>query len=446
MEHIYTNKNVIVLGLSKTGFSTALYLLNQGANVTVSTLENDIDEDNLNYLMSRGVKVIFGPHPLDIITHQIHYIIKNPGIPYHISFLQKAEQFNIPILTEIELVSAELNDIIAITGSNGKTTTTSLVHAVLSKEKESIVCGNIGRPLTDVFLKNEQNKLLISELSSFQLKGTTSFRPKIAILLNIDSAHLDYHKTIEDYIDSKAQITVNQTDEDFFIYNAESAILHEIAKSTSAKTIPFSTEKFLSEGASTQDGKIYYQGKFFMQTSEVSLPGNHNLENILAALIVGKLHDIPDESIREVLSSFEGVKHRLQFVKSIDGVKFYNDSKATNVKASSNAIKSFDSPPILIAGGLDRGDTFENFVPFLGKCKNVVVYGQSAQKIKDVAEHNSLHNVSISENLENAVKSAYELSSAGDVILLSPACASWDQFKNFEERGNLFIDCVNQLK
>ncbi|MFP3728108.1 UDP-N-acetylmuramoyl-L-alanine--D-glutamate ligase [Priestia filamentosa] len=445
MSNLFHQKNVIVLGLAKSGLSTALFLLKSGANVTVSALKKDILDSDLKLLEDLGAYITFGEHPLDLLTHNIDFIVKNPGIPYSIPFLMEAKLKNIPVYSELEITHTFLKDTIAITGSNGKTTTTMLLQKVINLEKDCITCGNIGRPLSDVILQNDNNKTLVMELSSFQLKGTESFKPNIAILLNINESHLDYHKTLNDYVSSKAMITNNQLSTDTFIYNFDDVIIKEIALQTKANTIPFSTETYCENGASIKDGFIYYMGEKFMNIQEVALPGKHNLQNILATLIVAKLHNISDNHIKKVFKTFSGVEHRLQFVTELNGRKFYNDSKATNIPAAHNAVSSFSTSPILIAGGLDRGNSFEEFVPTLKRCKTVFVYGQTSDKIIETAQTHNLSYVRKVGSLSEAVTEAYQSSTMEDIILLSPACASWDQFKSFEERGEHFIQCVRNL-
>lgn len=446
MNKLFNEKKAIVLGLAKSGLSTALFLLESGACVTISALNNDISEEDLLELETLGAQLIFGEHPLEILDNEVDFIVKNPGIPYSIPFLKQATAKNIPVYSELEITHSLLEDTIAITGSNGKTTTTTLIQEIISLEKDCITCGNIGRPLSDVVLKDDNNKTLVMELSSFQLKGTTSFQPNISILLNINESHLDYHKTIDDYIEAKAMITKNQQENNAFIYNADDPIVNSIAHATSAKIIPFSTDHYYEFGASIKDGWIYYMGEKFMNTKDVALPGKHNLQNILAALIVAKLHNISDRNIKKIFSVFSGVEHRLQYVTTVNNRKFYNDSKATNIPAAHNAVSSFDSPPILIAGGLDRGNAFDEFIPTLKKCKQVFVFGETASKIVDTATKYNLSHVVKVASLKDAVTFSYESSETNDIILLSPACASWDQFKSFEERGNHYISYVNQLK
>jgi len=446
MNKLFNKKNAIVLGLAKSGLSTALFLLKSGANVTISALNNDVTEKDVLELEKLGAQLIFGEHPLDILDNEVDFIIKNPGIPYSIPFLIEASSKNIPVYSELEITHSLLEDTIAITGSNGKTTTTTLIQEIVNLEKDCITCGNIGRPLSDVVLKNDNNKTLVMELSSFQLKGTTSFKPNISILLNINESHLDYHKTIDDYIKAKAMITKNQQDSDTFIYNIDDPIVNLIAHTTSAKVVPFSTDHYYEFGASIKNDWIYYMGEKFMNTKEVALPGKHNLQNILAALIVAKMHSISDKNIKKVFKSFSGVEHRLQYVTTVNNRKFYNDSKATNIPAANNAVSSFGSPPILIAGGLDRGNEFDEFIPTLKKCKRVFVFGETASKIVNTATKYNLNHVVKVSSLKDAVTFSYESSEMNDVILLSPACASWDQFKSFEERGNHYISYVNQLK
>jgi UDP-N-acetylmuramoylalanine--D-glutamate ligase len=445
---LYRNQNVLVLGLAKSGYAAAKLLHQLGANVTVNDIKPLEENESAQSLQTLGIRVICGEHPLDLVDSSLAAIVKNPGIPYSNPLIQKAVNHQIPVLTEIEL-AYQISEapFIGITGSNGKTTTTTLIYEMLLAGKRNpIIAGNIGTVACEVVQTATPNDYVVTELSSFQLLGVQTFRPKISVFLNLFEAHLDYHGTKNEYGKAKANIFINQTEDDFLVLNADDQEVTVLASTCNAKKVYFSTKQPLLEGASVEDGFINYCGEKVMRVDEISLPGQHNLENILAAVSVAKLIGIDHESINHVLRTFTGVKHRLQFVASIGARHFYNDSKATNILATSKALSSFSQPTILLAGGLDRGNEFDDLKPYLTQVKALVTFGQTAKKLTRVAKEVGIKSIEHVDNVEHAVSVAYKLSQPNDVILLSPACASWDQYKTFEVRGDIFVEAVHRLK
>src|SRR5690625_2762689 len=282
------------------------------------------------------------------------------------------------------------------------------------------------------------------ELSSFQLMGTNKFRPDIAVLLNIYEAHLDYHQTMDNYREAKYNIFKNQSAEDYLVYNAGDPIISEAVLTANAMLIPFSVKRPLREGAWLDEEWIYFREEKILNRGEIVLVGEHNLENILAAVAAAIISGASQNGIKKVLTTFSGVKHRLQFIRNHHGRLFYNDSKATNILATQKALASFKQPVILLAGGLDRGNEFTDLIPYLTWVKMLVAFGETREKLKQTAESADIE-VIMTENIQQAVEEAYKLSEEGDVILLSPACASWDQYRTFEERGDMFIQAVHTL-
>lgn len=285
------------------------------------------------------------------------------------------------------------------------------------------------------------------EVSSFQLMGTVNFHPGIAVITNIFSAHLDYHKTRDEYVDAKLAITKNQTSEDYIIYNHDQDELSELVlNTTKAQRVPFSRKRLLEKGVYVEDKVIKYSGESVMETSDILIPGEHNLENALAAIAVAKLKGVENADIKEAFQGFSGVEHRMQLVDSIKNRRFYNDSKATNSLATINALEGFSDPVVLLAGGLDRNESLEDLVPLFSEHVRVIVtFGESKYKLADVAKQADVERIIVVDSVSEATKKAFEHSHAGDVILLSPACASWDQYNNFEERGNDFIDTITSI-
>ncbi|MDF2606676.1 MAG: murD [Bacillales bacterium] len=446
--NIYRNKNVLVLGIAKSGFSVSKLLFKLGANVTVNDYQV-VNEGCLGHeLQQMGIEVIGGGHPLSILDSNFDFIVKNPGIPYTNEILIEAEKRKIPIITEIE-VAYQLCEapFIGISGSNGKTTTTTLLFEMLKEGgKKPIIAGNIGEVACEVIQSATKDNIIVTELSSFQLLGISEFKPKYALLLNIFDAHLDYHKTKENYIEAKMQMFKNQDSSDYAILNIDDATINSLKDKIKSEIVPFSLHNPNRNSVYVDDSALFYKNEKIIDLPDIVLPGAHNLENILAATSVAKLCDVSNEAIRTILSSFSGVQHRLQYVGTINSRKFYNDSKATNILATSKAIGAFDEKVILIAGGLDRGNNFDNLVSDLKNVKAIVCYGETKEKLKEAAQKAKVDIIEVSYNLMDAVKIAYSNSNSNDVILFSPACASWDQFANFEQRGDMFVEEVNKLE
>lgn len=444
----YQHKKILVLGLAKSGVVAASLLHRLGAFVTVNDFKPFEENPEAQGLLEQGIKVICGSHPVELLDEGFELIVKNPGIPYSNPLVAGAMKKGIPIITEIELAYKISDaDMVGITGTNGKTTTTTLIFEMLKAGgKEPLIAGNIGTVASEVAQEAGGSNTMVVELSSFQLMGIQSFRPRIAILTNLYDAHLDYHGTRENYAHAKANITLNQTADDYLIYNGDQLQLEELLAFSKARKIPFSTKRLLTNGCCVHNGMITWMNEPVAKADEIALPGEHNLENILAAVAAAKLKGVGNEAIRSVLASFRGVKHRTQFVDEICGRKFYNDSKATNILATTSALKAFQAPTILLAGGLDRGNGFDELIPHLGNVKAMVVFGETADKVAEAGKKAGIEMIRHVDNVEKAVPVAYSLSEENDVILLSPACASWDQYKTFEVRGDIFIDAVHRLK
>lgn len=445
MKHItsYQGKNILVLGLGKSGYETAKLLHRLGANVTVNDGKDVSLTNEAKELKALEIKVVSGHHPFELLEGT-DLIVKNPGIPYHIPFIQEAIDRHIQIITEVEL-AYEINEgkLIGITGTNGKTTVTSLIGDMFKHSKQTgLLCGNIGFVASLVAQKAQPEDTLITELSSFQLLGIRQFRPHIALITNIYSAHLDYHGTQDEYVSAKLNIVKNQTADDYLIFNyKQKELLNHFE--IESQIIYFSTEEKVN-GSYIVDGKIYFQDEFIIDVDEVVLPGKHNLENILSSIAAAKLSDISNESIIATLKSFEGIKHRLQFVMTLDNVKYYNDSKATNTLATTFALDAFHTPIHWLCGGLDRGNGFEDLNEHISNVKHMYIFGQTTEKLRSFAE---LHHIpyTVCKDVKDAVLKTKDNTVAGDTVLLSPACASWDQYPTYEVRGEDFIQQVKLL-
>ncbi|MDW3615434.1 UDP-N-acetylmuramoyl-L-alanine--D-glutamate ligase [Enterococcus faecium] len=447
----YENKKVLVLGLAKSGVSAAKLLHELGALVTVNDGKPFDENPEAQELLSLGIKVITGSHPIELLDEEFSLMVKNPGIPYSHPLVAKAQEMGIPVITEVELAYEVAEcPIIGITGTNGKTTTTTMTGLLLNAGADqgiALLAGNIGYPASGVAQEAKPEDKIVMELSSFQLMGITDFRPHIAVITNIYEAHIDYHGTRKEYVKAKWNLQKNMTEKDYLILNWNQSELQELAQRTKARVLPFSTKEVLEDGVYADDYSIYYKKEKIMEISELGVPGMHNVENALAAISVAKLYGISNEAIRETLNLFHGVPHRTQYVGEIQGRKFYNDSKATNILATKMALSGFEtSKVVLLAGGLDRGNTFDELIPSLKGIKAMVVFGQTKEKLMDAGKKAGIETIVTADSVEQAVPLALENSTDGDVVLLSPANASWDQYPNFETRGNRFMEAVNRLK
>ena len=443
----FANKKVLVLGLAKSGESAARLLDKLGAIVTVNDGKPFEENPAAQSLLEEGIKVITGGHPLELLDEDFEWMVKNPGIPYNNPMVMRALEKKIPVITEVELAYL-ISDapIIGITGSNGKTTTTTMIAEVLTAGGQNgLLSGNIGFPASQVAQDAGETDTLVMELSSFQLMGIETFHPEIAVITNLMPTHLDYHGSFEEYVAAKWNIQKNMTASDHVVLNFNQDLAKELAKKTAAKVLPFSTKEKV-DGAYLDGDVLTFRGEAIMKASELGVPGSHNVENALATIAVAKLRGIDNQVIRETLAHFGGVKHRLQYVGEINQVKFYNDSKSTNILATQKALSGFDnSKVILIAGGLDRGNEFDELVPDIKGLKKMVILGESAERVKRAADQAEVSYLDASD-VRDATRKAFSVAEPGDVVLLSPANASWDMYKNFEVRGDEFLAVFKELK
>lgn len=443
----FENKKVLVLGLAKSGEAAARLLDKLGAIVTVNDGKPFEENPTAQSLLEAGIRVICGSHPLELLDEDFALIVKNPGIRYDNPMVEKALEKGITVWTEVELAYLISEaPIIGITGSNGKTTTTTMIAEVLNQGQQSAkLCGNIGFPASSVAQEATKEDVLVMELSSFQLMGTKKFRPHIAVITNLMPTHIDYHGSFEEYVAAKWRIQEQMTADDMVILNMNQEIATSLAGKTKAQVVPVSTQEIV-DGAYLLDGQLYFKGERVMAASDIGVPGSHNIENALATIAVAKMMGVDNQAIHEALSTFGGVKHRLQHAGQLEGVTFYNDSKSTNILATQKALSGFDnSKVILIAGGLDRGNEFDELVPDLVGLKHMVVLGESAPRVKRAADQAGV-SYTDAQDVADATKKAYQLAETGDTVLLSPANASWDMYVNFEVRGDSFLKTIEELK
>ena len=449
MKHItnFANKKVLVLGLAKSGESAARLLDKLGAIVTVNDGKPFEENPAAQSLLEEGIKVVTGGHPLELLDEDFELMVKNPGIRYDNPMVKKALEKEIPVITEVELAYL-ISDapIIGITGSNGKATTTTMIAEVLTAGGQNgLLSGNIGFPASQVATTATQIDTLVMELSSFQLMGIETFHPEIAVIINLMPTHIDYHGSFENYVAAKWNIQKNMSKSDFLVLNFNQTLAKELAAKTKATVVPFSTTEKV-DGAYLEGNMLTFRGEPVMAADELGVPGSHNVENALATIAVAKLRGIENQVIKETLAGFGGVKHRLQYVGEINHVKFYNDSKSTNILATQKALSGFDnSKVILIAGGLDRGNEFDELVPDIQGLKKMVILGESAARVKRAADKAGVSYMDAAD-VKDATQKAFAEAQAGDIVLLSPANASWDMYPNFEVRGDEFIATFEELK
>lgn len=447
----YQNQHVVVLGMAKSGVAVAKLLHRFGAHVVVNDKKPREEAVGAQELEALGITVICGYHPDDLIHPGISLVVKNPGIPYETAPVAKAIELGIPVVTEVELAyQIAQAPIIGITGSNGKTTTTTLVGLILKEAGiDALIGGNIGTVLCGLAETAQADQWLVAELSSFQLMGTDSFRPHIGVLLNLYPAHLDYHHSIEEYRAAKWKMFANQTEDDMAILPYDQSDLLAHCGQLHPRTYFFSKTQPVPRGAFVDNGIIVFADgegnrEEIIAVKDITVP---HLDNALAAVIATKLAGADKHAIAQVLSTFPGVEHRMEFVASIHGVNYYNDSKATNPEAASRALQACSEPIVWICGGLDRGIDFRELVPIIqGRVKAIVALGETAPILLERAQEAGIIERIHVDTVEKAVFAASQLAASGDVVLLSPACASWDMFPSFEARGSMFKDGVHRLK
>jgi UDP-N-acetylmuramoylalanine--D-glutamate ligase len=448
------DRRALVVGLGKSGVASALFLKARGARVTVSdTKSGDELRNEIPALLDHGITVETGGHGERTFRGQ-DLIVVSPGVPIDAPLLQQARSLGEVVIGEIELASRFLpGPMVAITGSNGKTTTTTLTGEVLATGGlQTLVGGNIGTPAISLAERAKPETVIVLEVSSFQLETIQTFRPKIAVVLNVTPDHLDRHRTFEVYVDAKARIFENQQGSDFAVLNADDPTCVTMAKRTKARPFWFSRQKEVKHGAWVRDGSILLRdgsgSREIMQVSEIPLKGAHNLENVLAAACVGALMGCPLRTIRQAVLGFKAVEHRLEFVATIRGVDYYNDSKATNVDATIKALESFPGNIHLILGGKDKGSDYSVLNELLRKrVERVYTIGAAAEKIESqiVSQKQGGPELVHAATLENAVRKANAVARPGAVVLLAPACASFDQFQSYEHRGKTFKEIVRGL-
>jgi len=446
------NKRVLVVGLGKSGISAAMFLRKRGARVTVSDARSAVAlAKEIPSLLDAGIMVESGGHGLLTFRRQ-DLIVVSPGVPMDTPEVKQVIGYGMPVIGELELASRFLKGrVVAITGSNGKTTTTTLVGKILKETGlPTLVGGNIGLPVIDLVPESTDDSVSVLEVSSFQLETIEHFHPWISVVLNITPDHLDRHGSFDNYAAMKARITENQTAEDFLVLNAEDKPTQMVAAKTRAQIFWFSTRRPIKQGAFVHGESIVFlpregaKTEPIMPVEEIPLKGAHNVENVLAAACAARLAGAAAEKIRASVRSFKAVEHRLEFVRTVQGVEYFNDSKATNVDAAMKAVSSFPSGIHLILGGKDKDSDYTVLSPLLReRVKAVYTIGSAAEKIE--RELHGVVKMVGAGTIDVAVREARSAAVPGDVVLLAPACSSFDQFENYEHRGRTFRQIVNEL-
>ena len=454
-------KKVLVFGSGISGESAAELLLRQGAGIVLYDGNEKLDAAEVEKKITDSIRdagdmsapdleIVLGAFPEEILG-ELSLVVISPGVPADLPIVEKIRQQGIPVWGEIELAYVfGKGQVLAITGTNGKTTTTALLGEIMSNDRESVfVVGNIGNPYTSVVPRTEDSSVIVAEISSFQLETIHTFRPKVSAILNITPDHLNRHHTMEAYIAAKERIAENQTADDVCVLNYEDEVLRGFGEKTKAQVLYFSSRRRLKRGVYLENGEIIIDlGEKIplCRVDSLHILGTHNYENVMAAAAMAYAYGVPVDVIRKTVCEFRGVEHRIEFVAEKNGVAFYNDSKGTNPDAAIRGIQAMNRPTILIGGGYDKDSTYEEWInAFDGKVKKLVLLGATRDKIAETARRLGFEDIVMADTFEEAFEKCVEYSCPGDAVLLSPACASWGMFKNYEERGDKFKELVNQL-
>lgn len=441
---MFENKKIFILGMARSGYEAAK-LLSDYNNEIIVTDGKEQDSSLVSELESLGVKVIITGDQLSLLDDSFDYVIKNPGIKYDNTVVVKAKELGIKVINEVEMAYSFLDksvNIIGVTGSNGKTTTTTLISEFMKNSFDNVYLGgNIGIPLSNFVRDIKPNSYLVLEISDHQLCDMYNFKTNVSVLTNITPTHLDFHKSYEVYQMTKKKIFNNHTSDDLAVINKDDEVSMKITDDIKSTKVYYGHDK--TNLAYYDEEGIYYDGKLVIKLDDIILKGKHNYQNIMGAIIAVKKYGVTNEVIQKVLKEFKGVEHRLEYVDTIDGVTYYNDSKATNCVSTITALNSFDKPTILLLGGYDRGHSFHDLDDSMKNVKCVVCFGETKNRIEEFC--NDL-NIKCYKNdtLKEAMNVVKDICTPGDVVLLSPACASWDQYDRFEDRGDEFKKLVRE--
>ena len=447
---MFKNNKILILGFARSGYEVAKLLLKRGNTVYLNDYKDEElqDKDKVEELKKLGINFVFGGHPDSLLDESFDYLVKNPGVPIDHKYVLKARSLGVEVINEVEVAYRLLPkgvDIIGITGTNGKTTTTTIIYEIMHKAYGNKVhlAGNIGYPLSGILDKANSGDIVVMECSCQQGENFIDFHPHIGVVTNFSEAHIDFMKTYDHYLDTKSKMFYNQESSDIAIMNYDNSDV--MKKLDSIKSIKkfFSSNKKI-DGCYYDNDYIYYYDDIIISTSNLKIKGIHNIENCMAAIMAVKEYGVSNEIICDVLSNFKGVEHRLEYVDTVNGVEYYNDTEATNIKCCQIALSSFKKPIVLFLGGLERGQDFNALTPFMDNVKAVIAIGECRLRVEEYAKSIG-KDVYVFERLVDGFDKLKDIVTEGDVVLLSPASASWDQYKECEIRGAEFKDKVKSL-
>ena len=448
---MFENKKILILGFARSGYQAAKVLRERGNVVYLNDfkLEDLQDKEQVAELRGMGVNLVFGSHPDDLLDETFDYLIKNPGVPIDHKYVLTAKKLGIPVINEVEMAYKLLPsgvDIIGITGTNGKTTTTTITYEIMHKAFGDKVhlAGNIGYPLSSILNSVKSGDIIVMECSCQQGENFVDFHPHVGVMTNLSEAHIDFMKTYEHYKNTKSKMFYNQSDNDIAILNHDNDdVLNEMVNISSTKKYFSSKEKV--DGCYLVDRDIYYYDKKIMCIDDIKIKGMHNVENVMAAIMAVKEYNVSNEIIFDVVSNFKGVEHRLEYVDTVNGVEYYNDTEATNIKCAQIALSSFNKPTIIFLGGMERGQDFNLLTPYMNNVKAIIAIGTCRDRVAEYAKSIG-KDVYVYEHLSDGFDKLKDIVNFGDVVVLSPASASWDQYKECEVRGAEFKQKVQELK
>lgn len=446
-------KKVLVFGLGISGIGAGQILERHGAEVIMYDGNQKLTEEKIKKQLGEdsSAKIVIGDFPEEVLE-KLDMTVLSPGVPTDLPVIEKMREQGITVIGEVELAyQFGKGDVLAITGTNGKTTTTTLLGEIMKNYQEDVfVVGNIGTPYTTAVEKMTDNTITVAEMSSFQLESIVDFRPRVSAILNFTPDHLNRHHTMEAYIEAKENIAKNQTEKDTCVLNYEDDVTRAFGENVKSKVLYFSSQRILEEGIYLENGQIVLamngEKTPVCHVDELNILGTHNHENAMAAAGMAAAYGVPVDVISRTLKEFQGVEHRIEYVAEKNGVVYYNDSKGTNPDAAIKGIQAMNRPTVLIGGGYDKDSAYDEWIDsFDGKVKKLVLLGATRDKIAETARAHGFEDIEMADTFEEAFAKCVENAKPGDAVLLSPACASWGMFKNYEERGDKFKELVNNL-
>ena len=447
---LVTGKKVLVFGSGISGIGAVKLLEDHGAEVVLYDGNESLDQASLREQLGEKTTIVLGEFP-EHLLEELELVVLSPGVPTDLPVILAMKEHGIQVIGEVELAYAfGKGDVLAITGTNGKTTTTSLLGEIMKCHQEEVfVVGNIGNPYTVAAGQMTEHSVAVAEMSSFQLESIETFRPKVSAILNFTPDHLNRHHTMEAYVEAKKQIAMNQTAEDYCVLNYEDERTKAFGEEVKAQVLYFSSAHKLERGIYLDDGKMIYKNSeevIVCHVDELQILGIHNYENVMAAVAMAAVYGVPMDTIRKAILAFKGVEHRIEYVTEKDGVVYYNDSKGTNPDAAIKGIQAMNRKTVLIGGGYDKNSEYTEWIQaFDGKVKQLILIGATREKIAQDAEKCGFHDYVFADTFEEAVLLAAKTAKSGEAVLLSPACASWGMFPNYEVRGEKFKEIVNSL-